>query len=85
MCGNRSWHIYAMHPALSFGNGCDILLVLYLFFWLIILMIHDHVPLCFIIAGYLCMIRSLCLIGTWSDHPRQQCNHKNYMALVLAN
>jgi hypothetical protein len=23
MCGNRSWHTYAMHPALPFGNGCD--------------------------------------------------------------
>jgi hypothetical protein len=24
MCGNRSWHTYAMHPALPFRNGCDI-------------------------------------------------------------
>jgi hypothetical protein len=23
MCGNRSWHTYAMHPALPFGNDCD--------------------------------------------------------------
>jgi hypothetical protein len=23
MCGNRSWHTYAMHPALPLGNGCD--------------------------------------------------------------
>jgi hypothetical protein len=23
MCGNRSWHTYAMHPALPFRNGCD--------------------------------------------------------------
>jgi hypothetical protein len=23
MCGNRSWHTYAMHLALPLGNGCD--------------------------------------------------------------
>jgi hypothetical protein len=23
MCGNRSWHTYAMHPALPLGNRCD--------------------------------------------------------------
>jgi hypothetical protein len=23
MCGNRSWHTYAMHPTLPLGNGCD--------------------------------------------------------------
>jgi hypothetical protein len=23
MCGNRSWHTYAMHPALPLRNGCD--------------------------------------------------------------
>jgi hypothetical protein len=23
MCGNRSWHTYAMHPALPLGYGCD--------------------------------------------------------------
>jgi hypothetical protein len=23
MCGNRSWHTYAMHPALPLGTGCD--------------------------------------------------------------
>jgi hypothetical protein len=23
MCGNRSWHTYAMHPALPYRNGCD--------------------------------------------------------------
>jgi hypothetical protein len=23
MYGNRSWHTYAMHPALPLGNGCD--------------------------------------------------------------
>jgi hypothetical protein len=33
-------------------------------------MIYDHVPLWFIIAGYLCMLRLLCLIGAWSDHLR---------------
>jgi hypothetical protein len=26
MCGNRSWHTYAMHPALPLRDGCDILL-----------------------------------------------------------
>jgi hypothetical protein len=26
MCGNRSWHTYAMHLALPLGNGCDTLL-----------------------------------------------------------
>jgi hypothetical protein len=25
------------------------------------------------------------LIGIWSDHLRQQFNHNDYMALVLAN
>jgi hypothetical protein len=51
-----------------------------------ILMIHDHVPLCFIIIGFIIMHdKTILLIGTWSDHPRQQCNHKDYMALVLAN
>jgi hypothetical protein len=29
MCGNRSWHTYAMHPALPFGNGCDSASLLY--------------------------------------------------------
>jgi hypothetical protein len=24
MCGNRSWHTYAMHPVLPLRNGCDI-------------------------------------------------------------
>jgi hypothetical protein len=23
MCENRSWHTYAMHPALPLRNGCD--------------------------------------------------------------
>jgi hypothetical protein len=23
MCGNRSWHTFAMHPALPFRTGCD--------------------------------------------------------------
>jgi hypothetical protein len=23
MCGNRSWHTYAMHPALPLRTGCD--------------------------------------------------------------
>jgi hypothetical protein len=23
MCGNRSWHTYAMHPASALRNGCD--------------------------------------------------------------
>jgi hypothetical protein len=23
MCGNKSWHTYAIHPALPLGNGCD--------------------------------------------------------------
>jgi hypothetical protein len=23
MCGNRSYHTYAMHPALPLRNGCD--------------------------------------------------------------
>ena len=27
--------------------------------------------------------KTICLIGTWSD-PGKQYNHKNYMALVLA-
>jgi hypothetical protein len=40
-------------------------------FGLMLLMIHAHVPLYSIIAGYLYMIRSYCLIRTWSDHPRQ--------------
>jgi hypothetical protein len=31
------------------------------------------------------MIRSLCLIGTWSDHPEKRAITRTIMALVLAN
>jgi hypothetical protein len=49
-------------------------------------MIQAHVPLQFITISII-MIHDkiILLIGTWSDHPRQQCEHKNYMALVLSN
>jgi hypothetical protein len=29
------------------------------------------------------MIRLLCLIETWSDHPRKRCNHKDYYSSGL--
>jgi hypothetical protein len=53
---------------------------------LMLLMIHTHVRLWFIIVGFIIMHDKIILFNCiWSDHPRQQCNHKDYMALVLAN
>jgi hypothetical protein len=42
MCGNRSWHTYAMHSVLPLKTGCDSLLLL----------IVDHHPLTFRIHLY---------------------------------
>jgi hypothetical protein len=30
-------------------------------------------------------VKIILLIGIWSNYPRQQCNHKDYMALDFAN
>jgi hypothetical protein len=38
-------------------------------------------PLCYIFA---CLIQDHMFNRNMENHPGQQCNHKNYMALVLA-
>jgi hypothetical protein len=44
--------------------------------WVLVVLMNNNVehalPLCYI---YVFNKRSYALIGTWSDHPGQQCNH----------